>query len=55
MTLRNLPPEGASLDFSADIIAGRRPDFLPEVVKAHVNKLVTPFCFDFRMLIIHFL
>ena len=31
VTLRKLPPEGSLLDFNADIIAGRRPEFLPEV------------------------
>ena len=31
ITLRKLPPEGSLLDFNADIVAGRRPEFLPEV------------------------
>ncbi|XP_065916963.1 leucine-rich repeat serine/threonine-protein kinase 1-like isoform X2 [Dysidea avara] len=30
VTLRKLPPEGSYFDFNADIIAGRRPEFLPE-------------------------
>lgn len=33
MTLRKLPPEGSGNEFTADIIAGRRPEFLPEVRK----------------------
>ena len=36
MTLRKLPPEGSANEFSADISAGRRPEFLPEV-KLHVK------------------
>ena len=31
MTLRKLPLEGTQLEFSADILAGRRPEFLQEV------------------------
>ena len=31
MTKRNLPLEGTSMEFSADISAGRRPEFLREV------------------------
>jgi len=31
VTLRRLPPEGSYFEFSADIVAGRRPEFLPEV------------------------
>ncbi|XP_065917168.1 leucine-rich repeat serine/threonine-protein kinase 1-like isoform X2 [Dysidea avara] len=30
MTLRKLPPEGTSLEYGSDIIAGKRPGFLPE-------------------------
>ena len=55
MTLRKLPPEGSSLDFTADILAGRRPDFLPEVMLIRFIMLLLSLYLDSRMLTIHFL
>ena len=31
VTLRKLSSEGSQFDFNADIVAGKRPEFLPEV------------------------